>query len=401
MAPMYNTESLEEWINNYLCKFYSKTCLATHQDIFNALNDASLILTLRSTTTQFYSVPTGNQGNISLPFSCSHISLDGDRLFHESTKYMNEILSFSGNNIESQEVLMDIERQDEVLVFLPSVLNLNREEATTASTVNGNNKISKIVENIIQYFHPPQNLGHHSNSTTAKSQGEEESNDTFYYYRYANQVKRVKLVLLNEWKHFIHVFGWRCPGHVSYIPEQPGQLLLYPHLILDRLYLGSRIFADNKIIFHQLQIRYVVNATISTPNYFEGQMFPLEIDHDSLNNLEVQTNSALNKSISQQTICYQRVPVEDSSNADLLGNLLEVVQFIDQGLNYSNENCSVLIHCERGRSRSAAIVGAYLIWKYRWNVEEALSYVSQRRPSALPNKSFQIQLKRFAEELLN
>ncbi|ORC86415.1 putative dual-specificity protein phosphatase [Trypanosoma theileri] len=48
----------------------------------------------------------------------------------------------------------------------------------------------------------------------------------------------------------------------------------------------------------------------------------------------------------------------------------------------------VLVHCQRGRSRSATIVLAYLIRRNGWTVAEALRYVSRRRPRVEPNLGF-------------
>jgi protein-tyrosine phosphatase len=45
----------------------------------------------------------------------------------------------------------------------------------------------------------------------------------------------------------------------------------------------------------------------------------------------------------------------------------------------------VLVHCQRGVSRSAAIVAAYLMWKYKISLEEALQRVITARPVVCPN----------------
>ncbi|KAH9584154.1 Dual specificity phosphatase [Trypanosoma melophagium] len=48
----------------------------------------------------------------------------------------------------------------------------------------------------------------------------------------------------------------------------------------------------------------------------------------------------------------------------------------------------VLVHCQRGRSRSATVVLAYLIRRNGWTVAEALQYVTRRRPRVEPNLGF-------------
>uniref|UniRef100_A0A0A9Z338 protein-tyrosine-phosphatase n=1 Tax=Lygus hesperus TaxID=30085 RepID=A0A0A9Z338_LYGHE len=48
----------------------------------------------------------------------------------------------------------------------------------------------------------------------------------------------------------------------------------------------------------------------------------------------------------------------------------------------------VLVHCLKGRSRSATVVLAYLIFCNGWSVAEAMRYILARRPSIEPNLSF-------------
>ena len=62
-------------------------------------------------------------------------------------------------------------------------------------------------------------------------------------------------------------------------------------------------------------------------------------------------------------------------------------------------NEKVLVHCWAGASRSATIVIAYIMWKYKTSVEDAINYVLQKRTQILPNSGFQKQLKIF-EKLL-
>ncbi|KAK2585146.1 hypothetical protein KPH14_008652 [Odynerus spinipes] len=50
--------------------------------------------------------------------------------------------------------------------------------------------------------------------------------------------------------------------------------------------------------------------------------------------------------------------------------------------NYDNEtqeSGSVYVHCKAGRTRSATLVGCYLITKYGWTPEEAVDYMKSKR----------------------
>jgi hypothetical protein len=49
----------------------------------------------------------------------------------------------------------------------------------------------------------------------------------------------------------------------------------------------------------------------------------------------------------------------------------------------------ILIHCEKGKSRSATIVAAFLMHANGWTKAEALQWVAARRPQIEPNLGFQ------------
>ena len=44
---------------------------------------------------------------------------------------------------------------------------------------------------------------------------------------------------------------------------------------------------------------------------------------------------------------------------------------------------SVYVHCKAGRTRSATLVGCYLMMKNQWTPEEAVAYMTQKRPHIL------------------
>ncbi|XP_003742487.1 dual specificity protein phosphatase 1B [Galendromus occidentalis] len=75
----------------------------------------------------------------------------------------------------------------------------------------------------------------------------------------------------------------------------------------------------------------------------------------------------------------------DDDNVDLLSHFEDCNEFIRRGSN-------VLVHCHVGVSRSAIIVLAFLMNKYRISYEEALARVRAKRPVA-PNDGFVDQLK--------
>ena len=69
--------------------------------------------------------------------------------------------------------------------------------------------------------------------------------------------------------------------------------------------------------------------------------------------------------------------------------------------NAITENKSVLIHCFGGRSRSAAILIAYLMFYYQMTPFEALTLLQDKRSIVLPNKHFMDQLVKYHNLLSN
>ena len=76
-----------------------------------------------------------------------------------------------------------------------------------------------------------------------------------------------------------------------------------------------------------------------------------------------------------------------------------IIKYFGDCLYFMEGNDKILVHCMSGASRSATIVIAYLMWKYKKSAEEATNYVVLKRYSVFPNIGFQKQLKIF-EKLL-
>ena len=76
-----------------------------------------------------------------------------------------------------------------------------------------------------------------------------------------------------------------------------------------------------------------------------------------------------------------------------------IIQYFGDCIKFIEGNESVLVHCIHGKSRSATIVVAYLLWKEKMSLDDALTFVNQKRSMAVPNIGFKKQLQLF-EELL-
>jgi len=82
--------------------------------------------------------------------------------------------------------------------------------------------------------------------------------------------------------------------------------------------------------------------------------------------------------------CY-RIDIRDSTSADLRPHLESVCNYIDRALR-SGQN--VLVHCQQGISRSAAVVMAYLIRNHSMSFDAAYALVKRKRACTKPNSGF-------------
>lgn len=87
------------------------------------------------------------------------------------------------------------------------------------------------------------------------------------------------------------------------------------------------------------------------------------------------------------------VPIDDEPTEDLLSHLKEVVAWIDDAV---STNGHVLVHCRAGRSRSAAVVAAFVMRATGCSSEAAVNAVKTARPFVKVNDGFEKQLKVFA-----
>ncbi|XP_051579699.1 dual specificity protein phosphatase 8-like [Myxocyprinus asiaticus] len=140
-----------------------------------------------------------------------------------------------------------------------------------------------------------------------------------------------------------------------------------PTRILPHLYLGSQRDVLNKELMAQNGITYVLNASNTCP----------KPDFISENH-------------------FLRIPVNDSYCEKLLPWLEKTNEFIDKA---KVSNCSVIVHCLAGISRSATIAIAYIMKTMGLSSDDAYRFVKDRRPSISPNFNFLGQLLEFERAL--
>ena len=153
---------------------------------------------------------------------------------------------------------------------------------------------------------------------------------------------------------------------VFFTVQRPDSLPLFPALpvlnpldqITEKVYLGDESGASSEEILRRLNIKKVVTCNNTLPVYFD-------------------------KSIRQKF--YNMMDI-DSEN--LFKYFYDLFTFIE------DSNDKVLIHCFAGRSRSAALTIAYIMWKYRMSFSDAYTYVRKHRLVS-PNFGFVRQLQLF------
>lgn len=89
------------------------------------------------------------------------------------------------------------------------------------------------------------------------------------------------------------------------------------------------------------------------------------------------------------------LPVEDANDQDLSQHFDETRLFISEALAQGK----VLVHCTEGRSRSVALVAAFLMQKEKISLGKALLSIKEKRPEIDCRTSFLDQLRSLEEEL--
>eukprot|EP01012_Entosiphon_sulcatum_P049320 TRINITY_DN67924_c0_g1_i1.p1 TRINITY_DN67924_c0_g1~~TRINITY_DN67924_c0_g1_i1.p1 ORF type:complete len:290 (+),score=30.89 TRINITY_DN67924_c0_g1_i1:30-899(+) len=148
-----------------------------------------------------------------------------------------------------------------------------------------------------------------------------------------------------------------------YLTEQDGSQASghwYPNQVLPRLYVGSSMVAEDLTVLKQLGICHVVNCAAELRNHFTAE-----------------------------GVRYCNVPVHDESldteAAALVSTLEDVCEFVAEA---HSRGGSVLVHCQRGKSRSGAVLIGYLMLSKGMEYRSAYQHVKQCRECIEPNPAF-------------
>eukprot|EP00602_Paraphysomonas_sp_CaronLab_P007957 CAMPEP_0185035108 /NCGR_PEP_ID=MMETSP1103-20130426/25857_1 /TAXON_ID=36769 /ORGANISM="Paraphysomonas bandaiensis, Strain Caron Lab Isolate" /LENGTH=709 /DNA_ID=CAMNT_0027572037 /DNA_START=248 /DNA_END=2377 /DNA_ORIENTATION=- len=88
---------------------------------------------------------------------------------------------------------------------------------------------------------------------------------------------------------------------------------------------------------------------------------------------------------------YLSIDIRDKDEANILACIPASNIFIEAGV----DSGGVLVHCYGGRSRSAALVTAFLMSSLNWSYAKCLACIQTSRPMACINPGFEAQLKAY------
>ena len=134
----------------------------------------------------------------------------------------------------------------------------------------------------------------------------------------------------------------------------------HPSPILNWIFLGTFLNANNLEEIKLLKIKYILNCAI-------------EIKPRNLPN----------------NIKYCHINLSDSDLSDITKHFEKAFSFIETA---RKNNQKILIHCKLGISRSPAILIGYLIKYMGYNTKSALNFLQSKRSQVHPNSSFISQL---------
>ncbi|XP_037068202.1 probable rhodanese domain-containing dual specificity protein phosphatase [Pollicipes pollicipes] len=140
----------------------------------------------------------------------------------------------------------------------------------------------------------------------------------------------------------------------------------YPSLVEDDLMLGRADQATNPNVVYDMRISHIVNLL-------------------DMSQLKVFSH-----------VSYLLVPLGDSEDQELLSVLPRIFKFITDALETGGR---VLIHCDQGVNRAAAVTLAYLMADKGCTLEDAYFFLESLRPTIQPAYHFLKQLTNYEAEI--
>lgn len=155
-----------------------------------------------------------------------------------------------------------------------------------------------------------------------------------------------------------------------------------------RLLVGSCFDALDVGTLNRHQVTHVLNAA-STPFFVRRRRASCE--------LKERTESLLQSDLCPLLVAYKEIGARDVAEYPILANHLDGACAFVVDAWASSERGSVLLHCQFGVNRSAALAIGLLVRVYGWSLSLATQRVADARDVAiLTNHSYRDQLASFA-----
>ena len=101
--------------------------------------------------------------------------------------------------------------------------------------------------------------------------------------------------------------------------------------------------------------------------------------------------SAFGNHYSPHEFIHKSIDVDDDFRTNIICHFKECILFIEG-------KDKIFVHCAAGMSRSPTIVIAYIMWKRKLRLNEAIKFVKEKRSIISPNDNFMNQLKTLIDE---
>ena len=134
----------------------------------------------------------------------------------------------------------------------------------------------------------------------------------------------------------------------------------FKEIIPNKIYLGNNESAKNYALLKEHQI-----TSILICGYFLSEFFP-------------------------DKFTYKTLEFEDNEYEIIIFSLIKGIEFIEN-------NQTILVHCREGICRSSSIVIAYIMFKEKKTYLEAEKFVKEKKSNIKPNENFVKQLKEFED----
>lgn len=100
--------------------------------------------------------------------------------------------------------------------------------------------------------------------------------------------------------------------------------------------------------------------------------------------------------LAKNNIKIMHIAAKDAKTYNIRTDFDRAFQFMDDALRTKGR---IIVNCARGISRSATIVIAYLMFRYKMRLHEAFNLVVTLRPQVRPNSNFRRILEQYEQEL--